>query len=195
MPEAAAELLFQIISGRAEAIGGDRQNRKKEKIKKPPGKKKNKKKKNLPFSEWTTMFRRTPGCARPCWTGLTDQGTIDTGTESYRSRERLLRKKGGKVPPMERATWQNGMLLSTELSIVRLRRCLCELFCTGHDVLGTLLPHPRSALFAQTRHPSGDAGRSLRRGVRELIHQEVGPSQKITMAKSVEESKVDARSA
>ena len=48
MPEAAAEMMFQIIAGRAERAAVIVTT-------------------NLPFSEWTTMFRMR-GCARRCLT-------------------------------------------------------------------------------------------------------------------------------
>jgi DNA replication protein DnaC len=76
MPEAAAELLFQIISGRAEKASVIVTT-------------------NLPFSEWTTMFPNARLC-KAMLDRLTDQAhIIETGTESYRFR-RTLEKKGGK---------------------------------------------------------------------------------------------------
>ena len=77
MPEAAAELLFQVISGRAERAAVIVTT-------------------NLPFSEWTTMFPNARLC-KAMLDRLTDQAhIIDTGTESYRFRRTLERKKGGK---------------------------------------------------------------------------------------------------
>lgn len=80
MPEAAAELLFQVISGRAERAAVMVTT-------------------NLPFSEWTTMFPNARLC-KAMLDRLTDRAhIIETGTESYRFR-RTLRKKnapGGKA--------------------------------------------------------------------------------------------------
>jgi|SRR5579864_118283 DNA replication protein DnaC len=77
MPEAAAELLFQVISGRAEKAAIIVTT-------------------NLPFSEWTTMFPNARLC-KAMLDRLTDQAhIIETGTESYRFRRTLERKKGGK---------------------------------------------------------------------------------------------------
>ena len=77
MPEAAAELLFQIVAGRAEKAAVIVTT-------------------NLPFSEWTTMFPN----ARLCKAMLdrsTDQAhIIETGTESYRFRRTLQKKQGKK---------------------------------------------------------------------------------------------------
>jgi DNA replication protein DnaC len=76
MPEAAAELLFQIIAGRAERAAVIVTT-------------------NLPFSEWTTMFPNARLC-KAMLDRLTDQAhIIETGTESYRFR-RTLEKKGNK---------------------------------------------------------------------------------------------------
>ena len=75
MPEAAAELLFQIIAGRAERAAVIVTT-------------------NLPFSEWTTMFPNARLC-KAMLDRLTDQAhIIETGNESYRFR-RTLQKKGG----------------------------------------------------------------------------------------------------
>ena len=77
MPEAAAELLFQIIAGRAERAAVIVTT-------------------NLPFSEWTTMFPNARLC-KAMLDRLTDQAhIIETGTESYRFRRTLNKKKGGK---------------------------------------------------------------------------------------------------
>jgi DNA replication protein DnaC len=77
MPEAAAELLFQIIAGRAERAAVIVTT-------------------NLPFSEWTTMFPNARLC-KAMLDRLTDQAhIIETGTESYRFRRTLVKKKGGK---------------------------------------------------------------------------------------------------
>jgi DNA replication protein DnaC len=77
MPEAAAELLFQVIAGRAERAAVIITT-------------------NLPFSEWTTMFPNARLC-KAMLDRLTDQAhIIETGTESYRFR-RTLAKKGRKV--------------------------------------------------------------------------------------------------
>jgi DNA replication protein DnaC len=77
MPEAAAELLFQIIAGRAERAAVIVTT-------------------NLPFSEWTTMFPNARLC-KAMLDRLTDQAhIIETGTESYRFRRTLEKKKGRK---------------------------------------------------------------------------------------------------
>src|SRR5262249_46624518 len=67
IPEAAAELLFQVIAGRAERAAVIVTT-------------------NLPFSEWTTMFPNARLC-KAMLDRLTDQAhIIETGTESYRFR-------------------------------------------------------------------------------------------------------------
>ena len=72
MPEAAAEVLFQVISGRAERAAV------------------------IVTSEWTTMFPNARLC-KAMLDRLTDQAhIIDTGKESYRFRRTMERKKGGK---------------------------------------------------------------------------------------------------
>src|ERR1700683_1952849 len=77
MPETAAEMLFQIIAGRAERAAVIVTT-------------------NLPFSEWTTMFPNARLC-KAMLDRLTDQAhIIETGTESYRFRRTLEKKKGGK---------------------------------------------------------------------------------------------------
>jgi DNA replication protein DnaC len=77
MPEVAAELLFQIIAGRAERAAVIVTT-------------------NLPFSEWTTMFPNARLC-KAMLDRLTDQAhIIETGTESYRFRRTLEKRKGGK---------------------------------------------------------------------------------------------------
>jgi len=76
MPDAAAELLFQVIAGRAERAAVIVTT-------------------NLPFSEWTTKFPNARLC-KAMLDRLTDQAhIIETGTESYRFR-RTLEKKQGK---------------------------------------------------------------------------------------------------
>jgi len=76
MPDAAAELLFQVIAGRAERAAVIVTT-------------------NLPFSEWTTKFPNARLC-KAMLDRLTDQAhIIETGDESYRFR-RTLAKKGGK---------------------------------------------------------------------------------------------------
>jgi DNA replication protein DnaC len=78
MPEAAAELLFQVIAGRAERAAVIITT-------------------NLPFSEWTTMFPNARLC-KAMLDRLTDQAhIIETGSESYRFRRTLEKKKGGKA--------------------------------------------------------------------------------------------------
>lgn len=77
MPDAAAELLFQVIAGRTEKAAVIITT-------------------NLPFSEWTTKFPNTRLC-KAMLDRLTDQAhIIETGDESYRFR-RTLAKKGGKA--------------------------------------------------------------------------------------------------
>jgi len=77
MPEAAVEVLFQVLSGRAERAAVILTT-------------------NLPFSEWTTMFPNARLC-KAMLDRLTDQAhIIETGSESYRFRRTLERKKGGK---------------------------------------------------------------------------------------------------
>jgi DNA replication protein DnaC len=74
MPEVAAELLFQVIAGRAERAAVIVTT-------------------NLPFSEWTTMFPNARLC-KAMLDRLTDQAhIIETGTESYRFRRTLAKKR------------------------------------------------------------------------------------------------------
>ena len=76
MPDAAAELLFQVIAGRAERAAVIITT-------------------NLPFSEWTTKIPNARLC-KAMLDRLTDQAhIIETGDESYRFR-RTLAKKGAK---------------------------------------------------------------------------------------------------
>jgi DNA replication protein DnaC len=78
MPEGAAELLFQVISRRAESAAVIVTT-------------------NLPFSEWTTMFPNARLC-KAMLDRLTDQAhIIETGTESYRFRRTLAKNKGAKT--------------------------------------------------------------------------------------------------
>ena len=77
MSEPAAELLFQVIAGRAERAAMVVTT-------------------NLPFSEWTTMFPNARLC-KAMLDRLTDQAhIIDTGKDSYRFT-RTLKKKGGRA--------------------------------------------------------------------------------------------------
>jgi DNA replication protein DnaC len=80
MPDNAAELLFQIIAGRAERAAVIVTT-------------------NLPFSEWTTKIPNARLC-KAMMDRLTDQAhIIETGTESYRFRRTLKKqqqRKGGK---------------------------------------------------------------------------------------------------
>lgn len=77
IPESAAELLFQVIAGRAERAAVIVTT-------------------NLPFSEWTTMFSNARLC-KAMLDRLTDQAHIvETGNESYRFRRTLEKRKGGK---------------------------------------------------------------------------------------------------
>ena len=78
MPDAAAELLFQVIAGRAERAAVIVTT-------------------NLPFSEWTTKFPNARLC-KAMLDRLTDQANIiETGKDSYRFRRTLEKKKGGKA--------------------------------------------------------------------------------------------------
>jgi DNA replication protein DnaC len=75
MPDTAAELLFQVIAGRAERAAVIVTT-------------------NLPFSEWTTKIPNARLC-KAMLDRLTDQAhIIDTGDESYRFRRTLERKPG-----------------------------------------------------------------------------------------------------
>jgi DNA replication protein DnaC len=76
MPDTAAELLFQVIAGRAERAAVIVTT-------------------NLPFSEWTTKIPNARLC-KAMLDRLTDQAhIIDTGDESYRFRRTLERKQKG----------------------------------------------------------------------------------------------------
>lgn len=78
MPETAAELLFQVIAGRAERGAVIVTT-------------------NLPFSEWTTMIPNARLC-KAMVDRLTDQAhIIETGTESYRFRRTMVKNKGAKA--------------------------------------------------------------------------------------------------
>ena len=78
VPESAAELLFQVISGRAEQAAVIVTT-------------------NLPFSEWNSMFPNARLC-KAMLDRLTDQAhIIDTGKESYRFRRSIDKKKGAKA--------------------------------------------------------------------------------------------------
>jgi len=78
MPDAAAELLFQVIAGRAEQASVIVTT-------------------NLPFSEWTTKIPNARLC-KAMLDRLTDQAhIIETGTDSYRFR-RTLAKKSKQTP-------------------------------------------------------------------------------------------------
>ena len=78
MPEPAAELLFQVVAGRAERAGVIVTT-------------------NLPFSEWTTMVPNARLC-KAMVDRLTDQAhIIETGTESYRFRRTMAKNKGAKA--------------------------------------------------------------------------------------------------
>lgn len=77
IPESAAELLFQVIAGRAERAAVMVTT-------------------NLPFSEWTAMFPNARLC-KAMLDRLTDQAhIIETGNESYRFRRTIEKRKGGK---------------------------------------------------------------------------------------------------
>ena len=79
MPDTAAELLFQVIAGRAERAAVIVTT-------------------NLPFSEWTTKFPNARLC-KAMLDRLTDQAhIIETGKDSYRFLRTLKKQgKGGKV--------------------------------------------------------------------------------------------------
>jgi DNA replication protein DnaC len=75
MPDTAAELLFQVIAGRAERAAVIVTT-------------------NLPFSEWTTKFPNARLC-KAMLDRLTDQAhIIETGNDSYRFRRTLEKKRG-----------------------------------------------------------------------------------------------------
>ena len=77
MPDAASELLFQVIAGRAEQAAIICTT-------------------NLPFSEWPTKIPNARLC-KAMLDRLTDRAhIIETGTESYRFR-RTMARKGGKA--------------------------------------------------------------------------------------------------
>jgi len=76
IPEAAAECLFQVIAARAEAAAVIVTT-------------------NLPFSEWTAMFPNARLC-KAMLDRLTDQAhIIETGSESYRFRRTMEKKRKG----------------------------------------------------------------------------------------------------
>jgi DNA replication protein DnaC len=77
-PDAAAELLFQVIAARAERAAVILTT-------------------NLPFSEWTTMIPNARLC-KAMVDRLTDRAhIIETGSESYRFRRTLAKNKGAKA--------------------------------------------------------------------------------------------------
>jgi DNA replication protein DnaC len=77
-PDAAAELLFQVVARRAERAAVIITT-------------------NLPFSEWTTMIPNARLC-KAMLDRLTDRAhIIETGTESYRFRRTLAKNKGAKA--------------------------------------------------------------------------------------------------
>jgi DNA replication protein DnaC len=77
-PDAAAELLFQVVARRAERAAVIITT-------------------NLPFSEWTTMIPNARLC-KAMLDRLTDRAhIIETGTESYRFRRTLAKNKGTKA--------------------------------------------------------------------------------------------------
>jgi DNA replication protein DnaC len=78
VPESAAELLFQVISGRAEQSAVIVTT-------------------NLPVSEWNTMFPNARLC-KAMLDRLTDQAhIIDTVNDSHRFRRSMEKKKAGKA--------------------------------------------------------------------------------------------------
>ncbi len=85
MPDAAAELLFQVIAGRAEQAAVIATT-------------------NLPFSEWPTKIPNARLC-KAMLDRLTDRAhIIDTGTESYRFRRTMARKGGKTGIPTDRSS-------------------------------------------------------------------------------------------
>ena len=75
LAEAGAEMLFQVIAGRAEKAAVIVTT-------------------NLPFSEWTTVFPNARLC-KALLDRLTDQAhIIETGTESYRFLRTMAKKRG-----------------------------------------------------------------------------------------------------
>lgn len=78
LAEAGAEMLFQVIAGRAEKAAVILTT-------------------NLPFSEWTTVFPNARLC-KALLDRLTDQAhIIETGSESYRFRRTLEKKRSKGV--------------------------------------------------------------------------------------------------
>ena len=74
LAEAGAEMLFQVIAGRAEKAAVIITT-------------------NLPFSEWTTVFPNARLC-KAMLDRLTDQAhIIETGSESYRFRRTLDKRR------------------------------------------------------------------------------------------------------
>jgi DNA replication protein DnaC len=75
LAEAGAEMLFQVIAGRAEKAAVIITT-------------------NLPFSEWTTVFPNARLC-QAMLDRVTDQAhIIETGSESYRFRRTLEKRRG-----------------------------------------------------------------------------------------------------
>src|SRR5580698_9780886 len=75
LAEAGAEMLFQVIAGRAEKAAVIVTT-------------------NLPFSEWTTVFPNARLC-KAMLDRLTDQAhIIETGNDSYRFRRTLAKRRG-----------------------------------------------------------------------------------------------------
>jgi DNA replication protein DnaC len=77
-PDAAVELMFQVIARRVERAAVIITT-------------------NLPFSEWTTMIPNARLC-KAMVDRLADRAhIIETGTESYRFRRTLVKSKGAKA--------------------------------------------------------------------------------------------------
>ena len=75
LAEAGAEMLFQVIAGRAEKAAVIVTT-------------------NLPFSEWTTVFPNARLC-KALLDRLTDQAhIIETGSDSYRFLRTMAKKRG-----------------------------------------------------------------------------------------------------
>jgi len=143
MPEAAAELLFQIISGRAERAAVIVTT-------------------NLPFSEWTTMFPNARLC-KAMLDRLTDQAhIIETGTESYRFRRTLNKKKRRQGMRQRAASYSQNQdaLARPSWRSSFLGDASANFFWTAHDVL-KILPHS-GLRFALNASPSGRRRASLR---------------------------------
>ena len=94
MPDTAAELLFQVIAGRAERAAVIVTT-------------------NLPFSEWTTKFPNARLC-KAMLDRLTDQAhIIDTGKDSYRFLRTL--RSGQRSESMKTRRWYRARIRWAEM--------------------------------------------------------------------------------